>query len=363
MAGSAKRRPRIVIAGPWRAGSDSRHYRRAGALLVAAGAQVHYLTDVTPAPFEPWDESMTLEQWPTRSCRTPDDLRWVHERITAIEPDLVLARFSALHATTIAASRARIRRKVVVISSSPGDAGAGVRGRSLHALGRLRMAYTSRLATDIFCLSPGHADEIRREYFVPRKRLSVHPIGVGAAVGDQPRTRSVVCVGRLLESKGQHLLLRALAGTGLDIHLVGAGPDEAHLRRLADELALNVTFTGWQATSGARRMLAEARVSVVLSDREALSLAAIESLAAGTPVVAAATAGTSYVLRDGEDSLFVDRDDPSAVRDAVHHLLGPAWDSYSERARQRHADHFAAEGCAAGLADHLLSIISSPGPH
>lgn len=176
------------------------------------------------------------------------------------------------------------------------------------------MNYTARMATEVVCLSPGHAEEVRRSYRINSRKITVHPIGVRPADANLPRTRSVVCVGRFLESKGQRHLLRGLAGSDLDIHLVGAGPDEAELRRLAQELDLDVTFTGWQTPDQAQRIVGEARVSVLLSNSDALPLAAIESIAAGTPVVASANSGTNWVLRDGSDSLIVDRYDPAAVR-------------------------------------------------
>lgn len=116
-----------MLAGPWRPGSDAHHYRRCGALLAEAGVTVHYLADVHPTPFEPWDTSMTLEQWPTSTCRTKDDWQWVRERLTAIKPDLVVARFGAIHATLAGAAQAHAPRSVLVLSryESPGVVGIG----------------------------------------------------------------------------------------------------------------------------------------------------------------------------------------------------------------------------------------------
>jgi glycosyltransferase involved in cell wall biosynthesis len=71
------------------------------------------------------------------------------------------------------------------------------------------------------------------------------------------------------------------------------------------------------------RWMQAADVVVVPSRREPLGLAAIEALACGTPVVAAAVGGLKEVIRDGENGLLVPPEDPEALAGALTRLADP----------------------------------------
>jgi glycosyltransferase involved in cell wall biosynthesis len=61
-----------------------------------------------------------------------------------------------------------------------------------------------------------------------------------------PRKISVAFLGRFVSDKGADLLIRAFtaAGCGVGLTLLGAGPEEAALKRLAAELGVNARFAG-----------------------------------------------------------------------------------------------------------------------
>jgi glycosyltransferase involved in cell wall biosynthesis len=71
----------------------------------------------------------------------------------------------------------------------------------------------------------------------------------------------------------------------------------------------------------ARAIVGAADVFVMSSRSEGLPLAALEALAAGTPVVAAAVRGVRELLDDGENALLVPPDDPQALAAAVRRVL------------------------------------------
>jgi glycosyltransferase involved in cell wall biosynthesis len=91
---------------------------------------------------------------------------------------------------------------------------------------------------------------------------------------------------------------------------------------------------------------ARAWVTALPSREEAFGLVVVESLATGTPVVAANEAGPAEILnRDGIGSLF-DEPTPEAVANALLEALELAEDKGTpERARTRAAD-FSSERCA-----------------
>jgi glycosyltransferase involved in cell wall biosynthesis len=143
-------------------------------------------------------------------------------------------------------------------------------------------------------------------------------------------TRAVLVVGRLVEQKNQALGIRALAR--LDGHvllLAGSGSDSESLEALAVSLGVadRVQFLGDR--TDARALLSAADVVLVPSRWEGLSLAVLEAMWSGTPIVATDVVGVKELLVDGRDALMVPDDDTDALVDALRRLatdsdLGPA---------------------------------------
>ena len=106
--------------------------------------------------------------------------------------------------------------------------------------------------------------------------------------------RIVLFLGRLHPKKGLHLLIQAWARLSTkvnDVHLVIAGPDSdgmrASLETATDELKLrsSVTFAGMLTGEQKWSALAAASVFVLPSYSEGFSVAVLEALAMGIPVI------------------------------------------------------------------------------
>ena len=100
---------------------------------------------------------------------------------------------------------------------------------------------------------------------------------------------------------------------------------DGHLRSAAEELAADLgladrmVFSGWwEDVPG---LLAASRVTVLSSRHEGLPRAAVESLAAGVPVVATAVDGTPEVVRDGVNGFLVEAGDVAGLTRRVGQLL------------------------------------------
>lgn len=97
-------------------------------------------------------------------------------------------------------------------------------------------------------------------------------------------------VGRLSDQKGQDLLLEALALARpflppVELTLVGSGPEEARLRRLAEELGLTdlVTFAGYVSDPSAHFRSADC--FVLASRWEGFGVVLVEALQFGLPLL------------------------------------------------------------------------------
>ena len=188
----------------------------------------------------------------------------------------------------------------------------------------------------------------------------------GPAV-DTPREPGlVVCAGRLVDLKGQRVLLRAFADVAgrrpaARLRLIGRGPDEAGLRALADELgvAARVDFAGWVPHEEVLRQFAAADAVAVPGGREGFGLTLAEACACGGRVVAADAPAFREILGPGGTGWFPLGDAPALGAELLRLLDDPAADATQTAARRsRVLGAFTVDRCVAG---HLAALDGTAG--
>jgi glycosyltransferase involved in cell wall biosynthesis len=152
--------------------------------------------------------------------------------------------------------------------------------------------------------------EVRAEFGIPREAfLLANTANLEAAKGHRV----------LLEA------LRQLLPARPDAHLViagrdrGAGAELAAAARAAG-IADRVVFAGHQPDPCS--IVASADLYVQPSLKEGMSIALLEAMAVGTPVVATAAGGTPDVVRDSVDGLLVPPGDAAALLAAMTRMVG-----------------------------------------
>lgn len=162
----------------------------------------------------------------------------------------------------------------------------------------------------------GEAEMIRR--IDSRVNITLVPNGVDLAafspapMGDGGPLR-VICVARLIERKGQHHLIEAvkrLSDDGLDItlDLIGTGDALAANRQQAERLGVaeRVRFVGYVPREEIAVRYAAAHVFVLPSYNEGMSVATLEAMATGLPVIITRTGGTAELVEEGVNGLTFD---------------------------------------------------------
>jgi glycosyltransferase involved in cell wall biosynthesis len=124
----------------------------------------------------------------------------------------------------------------------------------------------------------------------------------------EPRTDNlIVFVGRITGEKQLDVLIRAFAtldpALNARLELVGGGEEEGHLRALAAQLGVKdrVTITGYATTEYLRNALTRATVFAMPSIAELQSIASMEAMASGLPIVAANAMALPHLVHDGEN--------------------------------------------------------------
>ena len=138
----------------------------------------------------------------------------------------------------------------------------------------------------------------------------------------------VICVGRLVPAKGQHILMDAmkiLKGRKCDVHLrmVGDGPDRGSLEQLCRQNALNqmVTFEGAVNQDRVRELYREADIFTLASFAEGIPIVLMEAMAMEIPCVTTFITGIPELIRSGTDGVLVAPSDVDELADAIESLV------------------------------------------
>ena len=136
----------------------------------------------------------------------------------------------------------------------------------------------------------------------------------------------ILCVGRLVPSKGQLILLRACAlllaqGYSLRVRLVGAGPECQCLEAFAAEKRIPVVFEGARNHEEIRQLLGNADIFALASFAEGVPVALMEAMAMEVPCVSTCIAGIPELICDGLDGLLVPPSSADALASAIQRLI------------------------------------------
>ncbi|MDP9054831.1 MAG: glycosyltransferase [Acidobacteriota bacterium] len=144
----------------------------------------------------------------------------------------------------------------------------------------------------------------------------------------KPDVFEILCVGRLVPAKGQHVLLEAVAalsrqGYKIRLRLVGDGPDRGSLERHCVSLGLTgcVEFEGAVHKDRIGGFVQKADLFVLASFAEGLPVVLMEAMASEVACVSTAVAGIPELIRDGINGLLVPSSDQSALEKAIARLI------------------------------------------
>lgn len=209
--------------------------------------------------------------------------------------------------------------------------------------------FGSRLAED------RPIDPLRRD----ARRTEGRCVAVRAEMGLDDRSRLVAMVGTLKEVKGHCFMIEAMAVLAPrypDLHLLLAGDGElrGQLETQVAEAKLGerVHFLG--SRSDVADLLDASDLFVLPSLWEGLSMALLEAMATGLPIVASKVSGTVQAIVPGKHGLLIPPGDAQAIVDAISQVL-----SDSDRARAMGAaarERVIAEFSASKQADAHLDL-------
>jgi glycosyltransferase involved in cell wall biosynthesis len=127
----------------------------------------------------------------------------------------------------------------------------------------------------------------------------------------------VILVGRLAQSKGQHLAVKAVAiareaGVDIELALIGAG-NQRPIRELAQRLGVDDLVKVHGPTPDVGHYWSTAHVGLMCSECEAFGLVTVEAMRAGLPVCGTNSGGTPEIIDPGVNGLLSPAGDANAL--------------------------------------------------
>ncbi len=149
---------------------------------------------------------------------------------------------------------------------------------------------------------PNYVD---REMFVPHYRVGKY----------------FVYFGRLSSEKGVSTLIKAAVKANVKLFIVGTGPEEVALRKIASGYQENIVFLGYKSGQELREIIQGARAVVLPSEwYENAPMSILEGMALGKIVIGSDIGGIPELVKNNETGWLFESGSP----DALSHILEKA---------------------------------------
>lgn len=179
---------------------------------------------------------------------------------------------------------------------------------------------TYRNKVDRFVVPSRFYREKLVEWGWPREKLVHIPnfVDVASFSTDWVEGDYFVFAGRLAPEKGVDTLIRAAATSGQKLIIAGTGPEEVRLKKLADDLKADATFTGHLSGGNLFRLIGQSRALVLPSEwYENAPISVLEAYALGRPVIGSDIGGIPELIRPGETGETATPASPDSLAEAL----------------------------------------------
>jgi glycosyltransferase involved in cell wall biosynthesis len=169
---------------------------------------------------------------------------------------------------------------------------------------------------------------------------------------------TLISVGLLIERKGHHRTIEAMAGLpDFDLVIVGEGPERDRLDALISRLGLvdRVRLLGARPHTELPLLYGAADASVLSSSREGWANVLLESMACGTPVVASPIWGNPEVVRTPAAGVITRENSPAGIVEGVRQLFAT---SASRETTRAYAEPFSWDETTSGQLQLFRQVIA-----
>ncbi|MSR68419.1 glycosyltransferase family 4 protein [Candidatus Saccharibacteria bacterium] len=180
---------------------------------------------------------------------------------------------------------------------------------------RLWDYYRAQNGTQFIAISGYIATRIKK-FYRRGSKVVYPPVELTKYIGLKTKKEDYYLVLSVLAKyKNIELAIRGFMASGRKLVIAGDGPDSARLRGIAED-ADNISFTGRISDADKISLLAGAR-GFVFCSIEDFGITMVESIAAGTGVIALKGGGADEIVKSGQTGLFYDTANEESLNRAI----------------------------------------------
>ena len=194
-----------------------------------------------------------------------------------------------------------------------------------HAVER----YLSKFTYRIVAVSDSIKSYIRNDIGIADSKISVIHNGVAgydyAATTHSEKCRKLITVGRVAKIKNHKLMLSAFSKiikkfSDVQLTVVGDGPEFDNIKKYSDEIGLKglVDFKGFR--TDIEDLLKVHDAFLLSSHYEGISIAGLEAMSLGLPIVSTNVGGVSEMVQDSVNGFLVENDSVSDYAESIIRL-------------------------------------------
>lgn len=178
----------------------------------------------------------------------------------------------------------------------------------------------------------------RRDSQVIYPPVSIGRRSVDNAARELLATDYFLIVSRLSPYKKVDLVVEAFSKIGLNLVVIGSGPQEKYLRKIASP---NIKILGWQSDEVVQRYYQNARAFIFPTDDD-FGIAPVEAMSAGVPVIAYRKGGALETVQEGITGEFFDAQTPEVLADGIRRFMNNE-KNYDKNAIIKRGEEFSKE--------------------
>ena len=182
-----------------------------------------------------------------------------------------------------------------------------------------KLDYSAARKLDFLIANSNHTKKMIKKYY-GRSSVVIHPPVATKSISKLknkfPR-HGLIITGRHTPYKNFILAVKACTKLGLDLTVVGEGPETAKLKAAAGP---TIEFKGWVSDEERSQLIASAE-GFIFPGIDDFGISAVEALAAGTPVIALEGGGALDYVKPGVNGIFFAEPTEKSLINALNEFI------------------------------------------
>ena len=207
-------------------------------------------------------------------------------------------------------------------------------GESVETLNKSRQKYQQKksLSKNMYfknadqCMIPTKelAEWVTENYKIPSDKINVIPNHVETELfkpaPNCKQETDIISVGRLVSKKNHDILIQSIAGSDINLTIIGQGKLKDSLRKLALEKEVKLTLIDRVENSELPQYFTKSKIYVNAASWEGHPKALLEAMSCGCACIVADSPGLKNQIRNRENGLIVNPT-PNEILSAINLLL------------------------------------------